>query len=968
MSVVTPGADVGGQWHDGGMPLISPSATMVGRDAELALLEQAFERAGGGEPASVLVGGEAGIGKTRLLAEFAQRLDGHATLLTGWCLDYGSMPVPYGPLPAIVRGALDALDDPSAQAAGPGRAALRLLLPELGEGPIDRSAIAPEGLGEAIADVFEAAARQHPLVVVVEDLHWADPATLSILSFLLRALARERVMFILTCRTDEVGRGGAVRSFLAGAERARLLDRIGLERLDASAVRILAEALRGGVDDAAFARMLERSEGVPFFVEELSCNADGPIPDTLREVLLARFDGLGDDAKRVVRLASASDGSVSHDLLATLAGLPDERLDEALREAMVASILAVRDDDAYGFRHALLREAVHDDLLPGERGRLHRAYAEALEARPADECNRASELAFHWHQAHDPRRALDAAVRAMAQARTAYAFSSAARFGELALELWDQVPDAEELVGMPRIALLVQVGSILRNAGDTERALSVVDLALAEADERTELGLRVRLLRDKAQYLQNAGRPGAIEYAQKSLALMDDDFDDQALRASVLVLLAGRLMISARFDESEEAASDAIRIGESIGSHSVISIAANLIAVCQMERGDLDSAYAWFRRAWEHAVDNSSKLKYRVNYSDALCLLGRNHEAIRVAEEGVAHARALGLERTSGSILTQNLVEPLQQLGAIDRAEELLANDLAVRTHRIFRVYTTASRIKALAWRGRIDEAVSLRDEWRARVDAAAEVETQVWYARLKSALDIELNAGRDDAAADLLDGLLDAPGDLPAHFARLLGESGWTVAALRADGKHARAAALADRLVAAWDALPDDLQHPHWGPVLRALLHPTADALRGALPHADDTDAPVLHAVLVRLELAKAVLAERGDRAEAAEALAEASAISERVGHVRLARDVAEFTAASGLAHGHSRGDGAELTERERQVLDLISEGRSNREIADQLFISIKTVSVHVSSILRKLGVASRTEAAARLRAGVGV
>ncbi|UJP09330.1 AAA family ATPase [Microbacterium sp. KUDC0406] len=951
------------------MPLISPSATMVGRDAELGLLERAFDRAGGGEPASVLVGGEAGIGKTRLLAEFAQRLDGRATLLTGWCLDFGSIPVPYGPLPAIVRAALEALDDPSAEAAGPGRAALRLLLPELGDGPIDRSAIAPEGLGEALADVFEAAARRHPLVVVVEDLHWADPATLSILSFLLRALARERVMFVLTCRTDEIGRGGAVRSFLVSAESARLLDRVGLERLDAVAVRSLAESLRGGVDDAAFARMLERSEGVPFFVEELSCNADGPIPDTLRDVLLARFDGLGDDAKKVVRLASASDGSVSHELVSTLAALPDERLDEALREAMVASILAVRDDDAYAFRHALLREAVHDDLLPGERGRLHRAYAEALEQRSPQACPRASQLAYHWHQAHDARRALTAAVEAMTQARTDYAFSSAARFGELALELWDQVPDAADLVGMPRVKLLAKLGSIMRNAGDSERALTVVDLALREADEENaETGVWVRLLRDKAMFLQNAGRTGAIEYSEKALALMDDGFDDQRLRALVLVMLAGRLMISARFDESERAGAEAIRIGESIGADSVVSIAANTIAVCHMERGDLAGAYAWFRRSWEHATDNDAKLKYRVNYSDALCLLGRHHEAIRVAEEGIAHARALGLERTSGSILTQNLVEPLLQLGQIDRVDELLANDLAIRTHRIFRVYTTASRIKALAWRGRIDEATSLRDEWRTRVDDAAEVETQVWYGRFMSALTIEMNAGRVDAAADLLDSLLDDPGRLPAHFARVLSESPWTVVGLRVQGKEARADVLAARLIAACDALPGELRHPQGDPVLRALLDPSPDSLRAALPRADDTDAPVLQAVLVRLELARAIVAERGDRAEAIEALAEASAIAARIGHVRLAREVADFTAASGLALAHARGDGAELTERERQVLDLIGEGHSNREIADQLFISIKTVSVHVSSILRKLGVSSRTEAAARLRAGAGV
>ncbi|MGB4137527.1 MAG: AAA family ATPase, partial [Microbacterium sp.] len=646
--------------------------------------------------------------------------------------------------------------------------------------------IAPEGLGEAIADVLEAVARAHPLVVVVEDLHWADPATLSILSFLLRVVSRERVLFVLTCRTDEIGRGGAVRAFLAEAERARLLDRIPLARLDPASVRALAEALGGGIDDAAFDRVLERSEGVPFFVEELSCNAQGPIPDTLRDVLLARFDALGDEAKKVVRLASASDGAVSHELLAALAALPDDRLDGALREALNASILAVRDGDAYGFRHALLREAVHDDLLPGERGRLHRAYAEALEQRPEDAgCGRASELAFHWHQAHDARRALAAAVQAMTQARSAYAFSTAARFGELALELWDQVPDAEELVGMPRIALLARLGSILRNAGDGERALAIVELALEEADpETTDPALRVRLLRDKAYYLQNAGRPGAIEYSERALALMDGRVDDERLRASLLVLLGGRLMIAARLDEAEGIAQEAMRIGEQQGFDPIVSLAANMIGSCRMQRGDLDGGYAFYRRSWQHASDNDARLRYRVNYSDVLCLLGRHHEAVRIAEEGIAHARELGLERTSGSILTQNMVEPLLHLGEIDRVETLLANDLAMRTHRIFRVYTTLSRIRALAWRGRTDEAAALYDEWRRPFEAAADVESQVWYGMVESRLAIALNAGRAVQAAELIEGLLDDPGRLLGHVARRLIDGGWAVAALRAQGE----------------------------------------------------------------------------------------------------------------------------------------------------------------------------------------
>ncbi|MBS1697786.1 MAG: ATP-binding protein, partial [Actinobacteria bacterium] len=182
------------------MSLATTSAAMVGRDAEISLLDDALRRAGDGESASVLVGGEAGIGKSRLTAEFRRRVADEATVLTGWCLDYGSTPAPFGPLPAILRGLLDALGDRADEAAGPGRDALQLLLPERGGPPVDRATMRPEGLRETIANLLEAAAATRPVVVVVEDLHWADAATLSMLSFLLRALAGRPVLFLLTCR------------------------------------------------------------------------------------------------------------------------------------------------------------------------------------------------------------------------------------------------------------------------------------------------------------------------------------------------------------------------------------------------------------------------------------------------------------------------------------------------------------------------------------------------------------------------------------------------------------------------------------------------------------------------------------------------------------------------------------------------------------------------------------------------
>lgn len=962
-----PAPDVGDRWHDESMPLIASTPIMVGRDAELRLLDEALERVSAGEAASVLVAGEAGIGKSRLLREFRERAGGGALVLTGWCLDYGSTPAPYAPLPAILRGALAELGEDAAAAAGPARDALGLLLPELAARS-DAALVGPESLREAIANVLEAAAVRRPVVVLVEDLHWADDATLGMLAFLLRALSDRRVMFVLTCRVDEVRRGGAVRTFLAEADRARLLERITLDRLDAVQVRAMVDGFDRAIDDAGFARLLERSDGIPFFVEELSCNWSGPIPDSLRDVLLLRFDTLADDAKRVVRMISGSDAPVTHALLSELAALPDERLDSGIREATAAGVLAVRTDDRYGFRHALLREAVHDDLLPGERARLHRAYAEALE-RPGGpgECCDAAALAYHWHQAHDARRALEAAIRAMQTAKAGYAFSTAARFGELALELWDQVPDAEQASGMRRVALLARLGSILRNAGDGERALAVVDLALRETDpSSTDVGVYARLLRDKALYLQNLGRSGSIDLLQQALAVMHGH-DDDRLRATLLNLLAGRYMVAARFDEAIACADEAYRLAEAAGDDDQMSIAANTRGGSRIPTGDVERGLADYALAWRHAAGSNAQMRYRVNYSDALHLLGRHREAIRVAQEGIEHARTLGVERTSGSILTQNLAEPLLQLGEVERAEALLARDLAYRTHRVFRVYTTMTRVRVLAWRGRVAEADSLLDEWAPTLAQVGAIERQVACSQRASRIAVRLAAGETQAAADVLEEHLADESDELAHGVRLLLDGGWIVVALRADGDAVRAASLADAVRAAWAALPAALRPRGWSEVLLALLDGETGRLRDAVRAADGDDMPVALAVLTRWELARRLIAERFDRglrAEAASLLAEAGEIARRIGNVRLESEASTLAEATGLTAGPASPAAAELTAREQQVLELLAEGLSNKQIAERLYISVKTVSVHVSAVLRKLGASSRTEAAARARA----
>ena len=950
------------------MSVIAPATDMVGRDVESARLDAALSRAQRGEAGAVLVAGEAGIGKSRLLREFRSRAEGTADVFTGWCLDYGFAPSPYGPLPSILRGVLESLSDPAAEAAGPARGALRLLLPELGEGSVHRDQTSPEALREAIVTLFEAAAAVRPVVVLVEDLHWADDATLAMLSFLLRALIESRILFVITCRVDEVRRGAAVRSFLVEAEQARLMERITLQRLDDVEVRALMEALTGPVDDAVFERVQQRAEGVPFFIEELSCNAVGPIPETLREVLLARYDSLSDDAQRVVRTASGSDAPIDHELLAQLVDLPDDRLDDGIREAANVAILAVRPDDSYGFRHALLREAVHDDLLPGERARLHRAYAEALEERAArgDGCQE-SALAYHWHHAHDPRRALIAAIGAMDRSRRSFAFSTAAGYGELALELWDQVPDAEAATGMDHIALLARLGSILRNAGDGERALMVVDMALDAVDrDSVDAAVLVRLLRDRGMYLTSLGKPKQIEALQQALAEYERrGVDEPRLHALLLTLLGARYMIVGRLADAVDLADAAYRVAEAGGDEAQMSIAANIRGNSRLHRGEVEAGLADFREAWSHASNMDAQLKYRVNFSDTLYNLGRYREAVQLAEGGMDDARRLGIERTSGSILTQNRAEPLLELGEIDRVERLLAKDLTFRTHRVFRAYTTATRVRALVWRGRLDEAEALLDEWRPRLHQIAQAERQVRYSLWRTEIILALGRGDAPGAAATLTQMLDDTGADLGQKARLLLDGGWVVSMLRAQGRESDAVALAARVREAWQRVPSALRPERWHALLDGLLDGTPAVLRAATEVADGDDLPVVFQVILRHELARVLIVEgdRAGRATASAVLAEATMRATAFQHAGLQREVAALADAAGLAEQATSGI-ASLTARESQVFTLLAEGLSNRQIGERLFISVKTVSVHVSAVLRKLGVATRNEAAARYRA----
>jgi predicted ATPase len=393
----------------------------VGRTQELTRLRELLARAADGQPVVAVVGGEAGIGKTRLADQLAATASEQGGLvLRGGCVPLSDDGVPFAPVIEALRGLAGELDPAELEAvAGPARAEIGRLLPDLAwrdhAGPVAGVASASQGrLFELLLGVIQRLAERAPLLLIMEDLHWADRSTRDLIAYLTAYLRSGRIMVVLTFRSDELHRLHPLHGLLGELARNRRVQRLELARFTRAE---LAEQLAGllGADPAV--RLVDdiyaRSAGNPFFAEELVLAGGGTdpgaLPPSLQEVLLTRVVRLGHRTQQLLRVTAAAGPGVTQPMLATVAGMDEATLLEGLREAVDQQVLLPEPGGAgYVFRHALLAEAVYGELLPGERVHLHTALATALEAGvelgglPA---SRAARLAHHWSAAGDQPRA-----------------------------------------------------------------------------------------------------------------------------------------------------------------------------------------------------------------------------------------------------------------------------------------------------------------------------------------------------------------------------------------------------------------------------------------------------------------------------------------------------------------------------------------------------------------------------------
>lgn len=980
----------------------STATGTVGREAELDVLRRAARSEA---TRLVLVSGDAGVGKTRVVQETVTGLaaDGWRVLV-GHCLDFGEASVPYLPLAevldALPGGDLAALPAGLAEAlAGVGRGGAAGPTGTTTGSPGTTTG-SPHGRAEvldAVLGLVEALGRDAPLALVLEDVHWADPSTRDLVGYLLARRPTARVLLVLTYRGDELHRRHPLRPRLAEWVRLPGVERVALEPLANPAVRELVAALVASDHESAPAeadleQVVARAQGNAFYVEELVAalvDGDGRLPDDLADLLLVRLERLGEQAREVVRVASAGGQRVTHDLLARVTELDERQLEAALREAVDARVLVRSGATAYAFRHALLGEAVHEDLLPGERARLHTAYAAAVRDSPDAT---AADLARHALASHDLATALAASVAAGEAALAGGGPDEAAQHLATAIEVHARgAPGLDDPPDLP--ALVARAAEALVAAGRPDQGLALVDDHLRRLPADGPPLPRARLLMARFEALRaTEADPRPSRVTAEGLRLVGEEPTE--LRARLLAGHAHALVWDDDLVGAGAMAEEAIDLADRLGLADVATDAGVTLtwlgrppvdgpAATGGDAADLDPATAVRSRlralvaAAHERGDLAGELRSRLRLGavecDDACLAEAQEAYLGAWQVALAAGRpwtTWGISgRTCAAVVAVLRGRWDEALGLVDHRRE--------DPPPVPRAMLDAVRLAVAAGRGEVERLAllpSLRERWHreglvavhgggaavellgrgdgpaaavAAYDEVCGTLAPTWGrafgARLRLAA-VTLGVLADHAARTPAG----TREEVRATAARLLDDGEQVVSARAAQDQrlgpeglawHARLRAEGRRL--AWQ-LGD--------PVDRGAV---VDAWRAAVAGFERSGQP--HEVARSQARLAAALRAGGTPADVEEARA----------LVEAARPVATSLGAVPLLEELRSGPGSAsaLTPREHEVLVLVAEGRSNAEVAALLFISAKTVSVHLSNVMAKLGAANRTEAVALAR-----
>lgn len=980
------------------------SPLMVGREAELASLTAALDRARAGAAGTVIVSGEAGVGKSRLVEEFLRGpvVDVGAIGVVGACLDLGAGGIPYAAFLELLRDLRRTLG--AERWAEVVRASGPALAPLIDTGALGVAVLAPlaphasEDIRRArlfggVLDLLSGVAEVHPLAIVVEDLHWADLATLELVAFLVRNLRTTRVLTVLTVRSDDVVRDDRMGALLATLERDAGLHRLDLARLSPEDVRRQFEAItQASASDADIADLHGRSGGNPFLAEELialSASGDAEaIPMAARDILLARLTALSLEAQTLVAAVAVGGPSVGIDTLReVVAGqLGRSALAVVIDEAVRHAVLVRRaDHDIVEFRHALAREAALADLLAGDRRRWHERWATALESSATDEAPwRAVEVARHRDGAGQPDEARTWWLKAADFAADRLAFDAAAAAYQRAVDLFRQAapPGAGEAVPAD---VLASTAHAMRFAGRSTEAVAIAEAVVDAMAANDHTGRSLALERLGTYRIEVGDNDGAVAATAEAVGLLRDGPPEAFARASLAHAIC--LVHVVRFDAVPTFLEPVLTLAREHEWPTIEAMALCQRGLVRIHRGDLDGAAEDFARSWQAAIASGD--------TEAILLIALDRPFLDEARgdfaaglehclEGIAVAERIGAIGSFDALgMMSNAASWLCLLGRWDDAERQLeraeVQDPLGRT----RDETLLLRARIRAYRGDLQEA--RQQLARPRVELGAQMDAYVSIVEGE----IALLAGDPAATIDAVGAAMDAAapiGNLTGLLQRveaavLASAAAAAIFERRPDASRRRDVdALIDRLTRAVEAALHAMP-PGWTSLEVEAWRHDLDAWRRRLDGHDDHEAWAASAdgwsrlsvpyrsAWAMFRQAGSLLDGRGDRAAIERLLRASMATAMALGARPLMTEI-EALARRGRIAVAVPGDTVDaarprrdrrfgLTPREVDVLRLIVDGRSNREIGEALFISPKTAGAHVGNILGKLGVAGRVQAA---------
>jgi DNA-binding CsgD family transcriptional regulator/tetratricopeptide (TPR) repeat protein len=960
----------------------------IGRTRELGRLDRLLATARDGNAVTAVVAGETGVGKSRLLQEFERRVrDAGAIVLRGACVNLAGGVIPYAPLVDALRRFARQRDAAEIERlGGEDYTELRDLLN--GAGP---AAAGPATVVfGAVLRLFDRIGEHEPLVLLFEDLHWADPSTVDLLTYLTRAMSTERVLLVSSLGADET----------RSSQLETLLNQSDFEWLDVS--RFTFDELRSFVEQSmdvpvapeALERCFYLSGGNVFVASELlragvPATPTGDLPTRLRALMLARIRALDEPTGKVLKTAAVVGREARDGLLMAVSDLDRHTLNRALHECVDRRLLIVdRSQNTFAFPHGVLREAVYGELLPTEMQDMHRRVAEAIDADHglslAGKDLADAELGYHWMKADDLDRALPALLRAGDAERAARAFPEAETHYAEALRLWDRVADADTVTGRTHDEALAAAAEAARWAGQVPVAIDRVRQAIREIDTRRNPRRAGELYERLGSYLwDNDEHPASKRAYQDAIRVLNDGPVTAALVRANVGLSLGESR-AGQYDKALELAEAAVEAARSVADRAVLGRANNALGAALAMQGRNEAGIAACRVALEIAkATGEIEDMYRA-YGNLGVLYEHHGElafSAEITREGLNGMRELKLGRTrQAHVLANNLAFTLALLGEWIEAAALIEEILATGTEAGKR-YPRLTLAEIEVARGRLEQAQQLLDMIRIRTGEPDPRFESPFYA---CAAELALWRGDGAAAARAISAGLDAAQAVaePLSLLRLC------AVGLRAAAEEASTAGAGARIArnghvhALMSFVGRASRMNEQGPELSAqlrLCETEHKRIRG-VDTADDWAALVddwaalnrpYPATYARL-LEAGAAGRAGDRSRLESVLLVAHYHADRLGAVPLLKRVEELadrsavrvrqTGTPAVPPQSPGADQVRLTPRQEDVARRLAQGMTYQQIAQDLRIAVRTVNAHVETVYAKLGVHKATALTKRL------